>query len=241
VTEAIGLYTLSSGPKIAASLTACPLEPFLGVATEPACQASADARRIRARGSLLRWIGTTCDLRLLSVGGGGGFLKWCMASPALGAILLELVPPGSLGGSHGQPSQIAHSLRRNLGMSGIDRLLVSLLCQVVLSPILEEYTQVERCSRSLLWVLRGDYPLVCFHCPIVLALPIKGGTQVECYPRLRLSGSRLICILPYRTLRLAGGLSGRFFSLLTGFVPGVLKVVIALIDAFLLWRISQIC
>jgi hypothetical protein len=29
-----------------------------------------------------------CDPRLLSVGGGGGFLRWCMAYPALGAILL---------------------------------------------------------------------------------------------------------------------------------------------------------
>src|SRR5215210_3103612 len=33
-----------------------------------------------------------CDPRLLSVGGGGGFLRLCMAYPALGAILL---------GSHG--------------------------------------------------------------------------------------------------------------------------------------------
>ena len=29
-----------------------------------------------------------CDPRLLSVGGGGGFLRWCMAYPALGAIPL---------------------------------------------------------------------------------------------------------------------------------------------------------
>jgi hypothetical protein len=29
-----------------------------------------------------------CDPRLLSVGGGGGFLRWCMAYLALGAILL---------------------------------------------------------------------------------------------------------------------------------------------------------
>ena len=29
-----------------------------------------------------------CDPRLLSVGGGGGFLRWCMANPALGAIPL---------------------------------------------------------------------------------------------------------------------------------------------------------
>jgi hypothetical protein len=45
-------------------------------------------------------------------------------------------------------------------------------------------------------------------------------------------------------LRLAGGLSsGQFFSPLTRFVPGVLNVVIVLIDAFLFWRrrISQIC
>jgi hypothetical protein len=33
-----------------------------------------------------------CDPRLRSVGGGGGFLRWCMAYPALGAILF---------GSHG--------------------------------------------------------------------------------------------------------------------------------------------
>jgi hypothetical protein len=49
--------------------------------------------------------------------------------------------------------------------------------------------------------------------------------------------------LPYRILRLAGGRSGRFFIPPTRFVPGVLKVVIALTDALLLWRkgISQIC
>jgi hypothetical protein len=39
--------------------------------------------------------------------------------------------------------------------------------------------------------------------------------------------------LPYRTLRLAGGLSGQFFSPLTRFVPSVLKGVIVLIDALL--------
>ena len=82
-------------------------------------------------------------------------------------------------------------------------------------------------------MLRGDYALVSFHCPLVLALPIKDGAQVECCPRFRLSGSPQNCILAYRTLRLAGGLSGRFFSPLTPFVPGVLKVVIALIEAFL--------
>jgi len=90
-------------------------------------------------------------------------------------------------------------------------------------------------------VLRVEHLLVSFLCPIVLALPIKDGTQVECCPRFSLSGARLICILPYRTLRLAGGLSGRFLSPLTRIVPGVLNVVIALIDAFLSWRtgISQ--
>jgi hypothetical protein len=82
-------------------------------------------------------------------------------------------------------------------------------------------------------VPRGDYPLVSFHCPIVLALPIKDETPVECCPRLRLSGSRLMCILPCRTLRSAGWLSGRFFGPLTRFAPGVLNVVVALIDAFL--------
>jgi hypothetical protein len=52
-----------------------------------------------------------------------------------------------------------------------------------------------------------------------------------------------MCILPNRTLRLAGGLSGQFFSPLSRFVPSVLKGVIVLIDAFLFWRtgISQIC
>jgi hypothetical protein len=52
-----------------------------------------------------------------------------------------------------------------------------------------------------------------------------------------------MCTLPYRTLRLAGGLSGRYFSPLTRFAPGALNVVVALIDAFLVWRsgISQIC
>jgi len=39
--------------------------------------------------------------------------------------------------------------------------------------------------------------------------------------------------LPYRTLQLSGVLSGRFFSPLTRFVVSILKVVIALIDAFL--------
>jgi hypothetical protein len=44
-------------------------------------------------------------------------------------------------------------------------------------------------------------------------------------------------------LRLAGGRSGRFFIPPTRFVPGVLKVVIALTDALLLWRkgISHFC
>src|SRR5215213_1508771 len=42
--------------------------------------------------------------------------------------------------SHGQPSKIAHPLGRNLGMSGIYRLLVGFLCQVVLSAVLEEDT-----------------------------------------------------------------------------------------------------
>jgi hypothetical protein len=51
-----------------------------------------------------------------------------------------LTPPDFLGVSHGQPSEIAHSLRRNLGMSGIDRLLVSCLCQVVRSPLLQEHS-----------------------------------------------------------------------------------------------------
>jgi hypothetical protein len=92
-------------------------------------------------------------------------------------------------------------------------------------------------------VLRGDYPLVSFFCPIVRTLPIKDGTQVECYPRFSLSGSRLIRILPFCILRLAGGLSGRFSIPPTRFMPGVLNVVIALTDVFLLWRkgISHIC
>jgi hypothetical protein len=87
-----------------------------------------------------------CDPRLLSVGGGGGFLRWCIAylpselfySEAMAlreSVFAEplLAPPDSLGVSHGQPSELAQCLRCNLGMSGIDRLLVSLLCQVVLA------------------------------------------------------------------------------------------------------------
>jgi hypothetical protein len=34
LTGAIGLYTLTFGPKTAASLAACPLEPSRGAATE---------------------------------------------------------------------------------------------------------------------------------------------------------------------------------------------------------------
>src|SRR5215208_6801706 len=54
-----------------------------------------------------------------------------------------LAPPDALGeshGHHGQPSEIVHSLRCNLGMSEIDRLLVGFLCQVVRSPLLQEHT-----------------------------------------------------------------------------------------------------
>ena len=51
-----------------------------------------------------------------------------------------LTPPETLGGSNGQFSEIAHSLWCNLGMSGIDRLLVGFLCQVVCSPLLTEHT-----------------------------------------------------------------------------------------------------
>jgi hypothetical protein len=49
--------------------------------------------------------------------------------------------------------------------------------------------------------------------------------------------------LTYRTSGLAGELSGRIFSQLARFVPGVLNLVIALTDAFLLWhkRISHVC
>src|SRR5215204_995832 len=128
-------------------------------------------------------------------------------------------------------------------MSGMERLLIGFLCQVVLSALLKEHAYVERCSRGSLCVLRGDYALVGFHCPLVLALPIKDGTQVECCPRFSLSGSPLICILSYRTLGLASRLSGRFFSPLSRFVPGVLNVIIALIDALLMCQtgISHIC
>jgi hypothetical protein len=51
-----------------------------------------------------------------------------------------LTPPDSLEESHGQPLEIAQSLRRNLGMSGVDRLLVGFHCQVVLSAFLKEYS-----------------------------------------------------------------------------------------------------
>jgi hypothetical protein len=60
-------------------------------------------------------------------------LRECFAEPLL-------TPPEALGGSHGQFSEIAHSLWCNLGMSGIDRLLVGFLCQVVCSPLLTEHT-----------------------------------------------------------------------------------------------------
>jgi hypothetical protein len=51
-----------------------------------------------------------------------------------------LAPPDSLGESHGRPSEIAHSLRRNLGMSsGVDRPLVSFLCPIVFFPLLKEH------------------------------------------------------------------------------------------------------
>jgi hypothetical protein len=43
--------------------------------------------KLTARNLQLRQV-LHCDLRLLSVGGGGGFLRWCMAYPALGAFLL---------------------------------------------------------------------------------------------------------------------------------------------------------
>jgi hypothetical protein len=114
----------------------------------------------------------------------------------------------------------------------------------MMAPFLSPAKSTQHTSRGSLCMLRGDYPLVGSLCPIVLALPIEGGTQVECCPRFSLSGSRLICMVPYLTLRLAGGLSsGQFFSPLTRFGPSVLNVVIVLIDAFLLWRrrISQIC
>ena len=55
---------------------------------------------------------------------------------------------------------------------------------------------------------------------------------MERCPRSSLSDSRLIRILPYRTLRLAGELSDRFFGPLTRFVPGVLDLEIALTGAF---------
>src|SRR5215204_3076511 len=62
--------------------------------------------------------------------------RWRCASVFAAPLL---TPPDSLGVFHGQPSEIAHSLRRNLGMSGIDRLLVGFLCQVVRSPLLQEH------------------------------------------------------------------------------------------------------
>jgi hypothetical protein len=102
-------------------------------------------RYIRARCWILQLRQTLhCALRLLSVGGGGGCLRWCVSRPRsysarkrwrcasiFAAPLLTM--PDSLRVSHGQPSEIAHCLRCNLGMSGIDRLLVSLLCHVVLA------------------------------------------------------------------------------------------------------------
>jgi hypothetical protein len=90
-------------------------------------------------------------------------------------------------------------------MSGVDRLLVGFLCQVVLSHLLKEYAQIEGCSESSLRVPQRNHPLVCFLCQVILALSTKDGTPVECCPRFNFSGSPLMCILPYRTLRLAGG------------------------------------
>src|ERR687889_1428827 len=86
-----------------------------------------------------------------------------------------------------------------------DRLLIGFLCSIILSPILKEYAQIERRSGRSLRVPRGNHPLVGFHCQVVLALPIEDGTLEESCPRFSLSGSHLICIVPYRTLRLAGG------------------------------------
>jgi hypothetical protein len=109
-------------------------------------------RYVRARCWTLQLRQTLhCALRLLSVGGGGGCLRWCVSRPRSysnrkrlhsASVFAEqlLAPPDSLGESHGQPSEIAHSLRRNLGMSGVDRLLVSLLCPIVLFPLLKEHT-----------------------------------------------------------------------------------------------------
>src|SRR5919112_1972250 len=113
-----------------------------------------------------------------------------------------------------------------------DRLLIGFLCSVILFPILKEYAQVERRSGSSLRVPRGNHPLVGFHCQVVLALPIKDGTPVECCPGFSLSGSLLMCILSYLTLRVAGGFSGRFFCFLARFVPGLLNIIIALTAAF---------
>jgi hypothetical protein len=74
-----------------------------------------------------------CDLRLLSISGGGGFLRWCVSHPRsysnrkrwhCASVFAApfLTSPESLGVSHGQPSEIAHSLGCNLRMSGMDRL-----------------------------------------------------------------------------------------------------------------------
>src|SRR5919107_561577 len=140
-------------------------------------------------------------------------------------------------------AQVERCLGSPFGVLRGDSLLVSFHCPSILSPILEEYAQIEGCSRSSLRMPRGNNPLVGFHCQVVLALPIKDGTPVECCPRFSLSGSLLMCIFSYRTLRVAGWLSGRFFSLLVRFVPTLLNLIIALSAAFLLWRegISHFC
>jgi hypothetical protein len=128
-------------------------------------------------------------------------------------------------------------------MPRVDRPLVSLLCEIVLSALFKEYTQVECCSRGSLSVPGVDRPLVGIHCHVVRALLVKDRTQVESCPSSSLSGSRLICMLPCRALRLTGELSGRFSGPLARFVPGVLDLVIAPTDASLFRRkrISHVC
>jgi hypothetical protein len=64
-------------------------------------------------------------------------------------------------------------------MSGIDSLLVGFLCPSVLSPILEQHAQVERCLGCPFRVLRVDRLLVSFLCPSVLFPLLEEYTQVE--------------------------------------------------------------
>src|SRR5215204_3457566 len=68
-----------------------------------------------------------------------------------------LTSPESLGVSHGQPSEIAHCLRCNLGMFRVDRLLISFHCTSVLALPIKDKTPEICCPRLSL----SGSPLIC--------------------------------------------------------------------------------